>query len=125
RLIMLNGGGLLVVIGVPSRVWALTLAGACLVATAVAWHGASLVGRLRRSLPSRFRPLVRYYVAAAACLPVGAGLGASLAHGLGDPLHDRGAVAHVAVNVLGWMGLTVVGTLVTLWPTMLRTRITE
>jgi len=26
------------------------------------------------------------------------------------------------VNLLGWMGLTIVGTLVTLWPTMLRTR---
>jgi nitrite reductase (NO-forming) len=29
------------------------------------------------------------------------------------------------INLLGWMGLTVVGTLVTLWPTMLRTRIAE
>ena len=43
RLIMLNGGVLLVVTGVPNQVWALTLAGACLVAAAVAWHGASLV----------------------------------------------------------------------------------
>ena len=125
RLLVLNGGVLLVVAGVPSRVWGLTLAGACLVAAAVGWHGASLVRRLRRSLPSRFRPLVRYYVAAAACLPVGAGLGAALARGLADPLHDRVMLAHVAVNVLGWMGLTVVGTLVTLWPTMLRTRIAE
>ena len=125
RLIMLNGGVLLVVTGVPNQVWALTLAGACLVAAAVAWHGASLVRKLRRSLAARFRPLVRYYVAAAACLPIGAGLGASLAHGVAGPLHDRVAVAHVVVNVLGWMGLTVAGTLVTLWPTMLRTRITE
>src|SRR5690606_3127728 len=27
------------------------------------------------------------------------------------------------VNILGWVGLTVTGTLLTLWPTMLRTRI--
>ena len=60
RLVALNGGVLLVVVGVPSRVWGLTLAGACLAAAAVGWHGASLVHRLRRSLPSRFRPLVRY-----------------------------------------------------------------
>lgn len=125
RLTLLNTGVLLVVTGVPSGVWGLTLAGACLVTAAVGWHGTSLVHRLHRSLPSRFRPLVRYYVAAAACLPAGAGLGATLARGLGDPLHDRVALAHVAVNVLGWMGLTVVGTLVTLWPTMLRTRIAE
>ncbi|MCE3552005.1 multicopper oxidase domain-containing protein [Pseudonocardia sp. RS11V-5] len=125
RLILLNGGVLLVVIGIPSGVWGATLAGACLVAAAVGWHGASLVRRLRRSAPSRFRPLVRYYVAAAACLPVGAGLGAALGRGPADPWHDRVVLAHVAVNVLGWMGLTVVGTLVTLWPTMLRTRIAE
>src|SRR5690606_19968344 len=30
-----------------------------------------------------------------------------------------------ALNVLGWVGLTVVGTLLTLWPTMLRTRIAD
>src|SRR5664280_176690 len=34
-----------------------------------------------------------------------------------------GNPAHVSLNVLGWIGLTIVGTLVTLWPTMLRTRI--
>jgi nitrite reductase (NO-forming) len=31
--------------------------------------------------------------------------------------------AHLTLNLLGWIGLTVMGTLVTLWPTMLRTRI--
>jgi len=34
-------------------------------------------------------------------------------------------VAHATLNLLGWVGLTVMGTLVTLWPTMLRTRIAE
>jgi nitrite reductase (NO-forming) len=34
-------------------------------------------------------------------------------------------VAHITLNLLGWVGLTVMGTLVTLWPTMLRTRIAE
>ena len=31
-------------------------------------------------------------------------------------------IAHATVNVLGWIGLTIVGTLVTLWPTILRTQ---
>jgi nitrite reductase (NO-forming) len=56
---------------------------------------------------------------------VGAALGALLAGGLTGAFHEQVAVAHVTVNVLGWVGLTVVGTLVTLWPTMLRTRITD
>ena len=87
------------------------------------WHGIQLWRRLRRALPGRFRVTVRYYLAAAACVPVGATLGAWLARGLDDERHGAVLVAHSMVMVLGWIGLTVTGTLVTLWPTMLRTRI--
>ncbi|GAA2128877.1 multicopper oxidase domain-containing protein [Nocardioides bigeumensis] len=123
RLLLLNGGVIAVVIGVPSAVWPLTLLGATAVGSAVLWHGWTILRRLRAALPARFGPSVRYYVAAACFLPVGAGLGTALARGLTDPWHTRLVVAHAAVNLLGWVGLTVVGTLVTLWPTMLRTRI--
>jgi len=40
-------------------------------------------------------------------------------------MHGQMRLAHATVNLLGWMGLTIVGTLVTLWPTMLRTRMAE
>ena len=123
RLLLLNGGVILVVVGVPSDVWPLTLLGATAVGFAVLWHGWTILRQLRAALPARFGPSVRYYVAAACFLPVGAGLGTALARGLADPWHTRLVVAHAAVNLLGWVGLTVVGTLVTLWPTMLRTRI--
>ncbi|HEX7716887.1 MAG TPA: copper oxidase, partial [Marmoricola sp.] len=123
RLLLLNGGVAAVLTGVVSEVWPVTVLGATAVAAAVLWHGTALLLHLRRSLPSRFGATVRYYVAAAALLPVGLTLGTLLARGLGDPQHEQVMVAHVAVNVLGWMGLTVVGTLVTLWPTMLRTRV--
>jgi len=122
RLLLLNGGVAAVLTGVVSEAWPVTVLGASSVAAAVLGHGASLVRQLRRSLPARFGATVRYYVAAAGLLPVGLVLGTLLARGLGDPWHDQVMVAHVAINVLGWMGLTVVGTLLTLWPTMLRTR---
>jgi nitrite reductase (NO-forming) len=125
RLLMLNGGVVLVVAGVLADFWLLTLAGAVAVVGAVAWHGVALVLQLRRALPSRFGATVRYYVAATALLPVGATLGTILARGLSDPLHGQLKLAHAGVNLLGWMGLTIVGTLVTLWPTMLRTRMAE
>jgi nitrite reductase (NO-forming) len=125
RLLALNAGVGAVLAGVTTDVWPVTAAGATAVAGTVVWHGAALAVQLRRSLPSRFGVTVRYYVAAAALLPVGVGLGSLMAHGLGDPTHDQVMVAHVGVNVLGWMGLTVVGTLLTLWPTMLRTRIAD
>src|SRR5690606_33932864 len=37
-------------------------------------------------------------------------------------MHGRLLVAHLTANLLGWMGLTVIGTLLTLWPTILRTK---
>ncbi|HSE70423.1 MAG TPA: multicopper oxidase domain-containing protein [Nocardioidaceae bacterium] len=125
RLLMLNVGVVLVVSGVLCDVWPLTVAGAVLVVGAVAWHGVALVLQLRRALPSRFGATVRYYVVATTLLPFGATLGTILAKGLPDPAHGQMKLAHASTNLLGWMGLTVVGTLITLWPTMLRTRMAE
>jgi nitrite reductase (NO-forming) len=125
RLLLLNAGALLVMVGVLSDVWPVTATGAGAVAGAVVWHGAGLLLQLRRALPARFAVTVRYYVAASCFLPVGAALGATLARGIPDRLHEQATFAHAAINLLGWMGLTIVGTLVTLWPTMLRTRLAE
>ena len=122
RLGLLTIGALAVVIGVPTTWWPLTLAGGVLVAAAVGWHAAVLWGMLRRALPARFRVTVRYYLGAAASLLVGVTLGVLLALGWPDPWHGRLLVAHAMANVLGWVGLTLTGTLLTLWPTMLRTR---
>lgn len=125
RIALLLAGVSLVFVGVPSGWWPLTVCGAVAVSMALTWHGIALWRRLRRALPGRFRITVRYYLAAAACVPVGATFGAWLAKGLDDDLHARVLVAHSMVMVLGWLGLTVTGTLVTLWPTMLRTRMDD
>lgn len=125
RLILLNLGTVTVVAGVLSTWWPVTVAGAALVVTAVGWHGAALYRRLRRALGSRFTVTVHYYVAAATLLPVGAVLGTVLARGLADPTHGQTKLSHALLNVLGWMGLTILGTLVTLWPAMLRTRMPD
>ncbi len=125
RIGLLLSGTAAVLVGVPTSWWPLTVAGATAVSGAVLWHGIQLWRRLRRALPGRFRVTVRYYLAAAACLPVGATLGAWLARGLDDERHGAVLVAHSMVMVLGWIGLTVTGTLITLWPTMLRTRMDD
>jgi len=118
-------GALTVMIGTQTARWPLTLVGAAAVAGAVVWHALRLAGQLRRALPARFAGVVRYYLTAALLLPLGATLGVLLARGLPDPWHSRLLLAHVAVNLLGWVGLTVAGTVLTLWPTMLRTRLGE
>ena len=118
-------GSVLVFVGVPSATWWVVVVGATIVSLAVLWHGFDLFRNLKRALPGRFRICIRYYLVAAICLPVGAGLGASLARGFGDFWHANLLVAHTMTMLLGWVGLTVVGTLVTFWPTVLRTRMDD
>ncbi|MGV8850618.1 MAG: hypothetical protein ACOH16_13860 [Propionibacteriaceae bacterium] len=125
RLALLNGGATLVLIGVPTHTWWVTLVGGTIVSGVAAWHGWALWEMLRHALPARFRVSVHYYLASASSLVLGAGLGVWLAQLDEGPLLARVMVAHALTNVLGWVGLTLTGTLLTLWPTMLRTAMDE
>ncbi|GAA1150889.1 multicopper oxidase domain-containing protein [Ornithinicoccus hortensis] len=125
RLVLLLVGVATVLVGVPTGWWPVTVTGAVLVTAAVTIHGIQLWRRLRAALPGRFRVTIRYYLCSAACLPVGILFGVLLARGPSAEWHGRFLLAHTMLNVLGWIGLTVTGTLVTLWPTMLRTRMDD
>lgn len=123
RLRILNAGILATMAGVVTAFWPLTLTGAVVIGGVVAWHGVHLLLQLRRALPARFDTGIRFYIVASLLLPVGAGFGAALAYGLDNQTHARLLLAHEAINVLGFLGLTVMGTLLTFWPTILGTRI--
>src|SRR5699024_2999513 len=123
RLGLINTGTLIVIIGMMTTIWTLVIIGAAAVAAAVIWHGVDLWTKVRRALASRFAGTVHYYLAAAAILPVGVTFGVILARDIADPWYSRLLAAHGLLNLLGWIGLTVIGTLMTLWPTMLRTKI--
>ena len=125
RLWVLVVGTAVVLVGVPTSLWPVTAVGATLVATAVTWHGIQLYRRLRTALPMRFRVTIHYYLAAVAWLGVGATVGPVMATEPGDAWMGRLLLAHTMALGLGWIGLTVTGTLVTLWPTMLRTRMDD
>ncbi|MFF2623128.1 multicopper oxidase domain-containing protein [Oerskovia jenensis] len=125
RLAALNVAVAATVAGMVTATWVVTLVGAVGVGIAVAAHGTALWLQSRRALAARFRVCVAFYVAAAWLLPVGAGLGATLARGLDEAWHVRVVLAHAGFNLLGFVGLTVMGTLLTLWPTMLRTRMAD
>ncbi len=125
RIILHAAGTVLVVGGVSLGRWPVVAVGAALVCLAVTWHGLTLWQQLRTALPGRFRVTVHHYLAAAACLPIGAVMGVLLSRGPSGEPHGRLLVAHSLTMVLGWIGLTVIGTLLTLWPTMLRTRLDE
>jgi nitrite reductase (NO-forming) len=127
RLVTLNAGVLAVLTGGaagaarPGLEW-VGVAGAGAVFAAVAAHLWVLAGWLRHALPARFTLVVHYYLAAAVALMVGIPAGAWMLV-IDDDQRPRLLLFHAHVNLLGWVTLTVLGTLLTLWPTVLRTRV--
>jgi nitrite reductase (NO-forming) len=121
RLAVLNAGVIAVLAGGGAdRPW-LGAGGAVAVFAAVAAHLGRLAAHLRSALPARFAVTVHFYRAAAVALLTGIPAGAwmLLADGRARP---RILLFHAHVNLLGWIMLTVLGTVLTLWPTVLRTR---
>jgi nitrite reductase (NO-forming) len=124
RLLGLNLAVLAVLAGVVQARPGLVAAGAALLEVVVAGHLLGLAAMARRGLGRRFQVTVAYYAAGGLALAVGVGLGALLATGAAVD-HQAVRLAHAHLNLLGWVGLAVLGTQVTLWPTMLHTRIDE
>jgi nitrite reductase (NO-forming) len=124
RALVLNLGILAVLWGVHNGRSAVAAGGACVVGVVVLGHGLVLATRIGSALPGRLSGTVWFYVAAAAALLAGMGMGLWLAGGVAASAGAYLALrlAHVHLNVLGWVGLAVVGTQFTLWPTVLRTR---
>lgn len=126
RLVAFNIGALTVIVGMLGFWWPVVLAGGLLVAAVALVHATDLLRFLRAALPARFEITVHYYVVAAVLLAVGVGLGVAMANSaLPGSLAQRFRTAHAVLNLFGWIGLMVLGTLVTLWPTMLRTRMAD
>ncbi|HEU5428995.1 MAG TPA: hypothetical protein VFU74_19090 [Actinocrinis sp.] len=128
RLTVLNAGIVAVLIGVAVPLVPLTVAGAALVAAAVIAHTLSLVAMARgATLSGRLRITVRFYVAGGVALAVGAALGAVLASDAAqsDAWERAVVLMHAHLNLLGWLGLSVIGTQFMLWPAVLRTRMAD
>ncbi|MEO3785517.1 multicopper oxidase domain-containing protein [Actinocorallia sp. B10E7] len=126
RPVALNAGIAGVLGGSPAGLPWLATGGAAVVVGVVAAHVGLLAVRSRRALGGRFAHVLGWYVCSGGALVVGGTLGGVMASGLApESWHERIEAAHVHANVLGWVGLAVLGTLFTLWPTVLRTRMVE
>jgi nitrite reductase (NO-forming) len=88
-------------------------------------HAVLLTLQLRRALPARFAPLVRYYIAASLVFLGGIALGIAMSLLASADATDRLITGHLVLNAYGWIGLTVLGTLVLLWPTVLHARVQQ
>lgn len=119
RLVLHQVGALAVLAGLAAGRGGAVAAGAAVVGANALWHAGTLWPVARDALGTRLGWTTRYFVGSALALPVGAALGWRMVDAAGDAA-GRAYVGHVTVMLLGWVGLAVVGTLVTLWPTMLR-----
>lgn len=128
RLGVLNIGVAAVLSGITSGLAPLAVAGAALVVSAAIAHAGSLLTMARSSpLAGPLSIVAWYYVAAGAALAAGGALGGVLAAGsVRSPGLDAALVlAHAELNLLGWLGLAIIGTQFMLWPMVLRTRMSD
>lgn len=121
-LLILNPGIVAVGAGIVTGWAPVLMIGGTLIGTAALIHGIGIWHQTRGTSASRFSVTIRYYITAALCLPVGGWLGVEMVRG-SQEMFAQLLFAHIGLNVLGFVGLTVTGTLLTLWPTMLRTQI--
>jgi nitrite reductase (NO-forming) len=99
-----------------SEVWAL-IAGTALVVIGLGLLGYSLWSAVHRSLLRRFDLSARFYLLAVSAGAIGVVLGGVMGSGLaGNQVSDLRLV-HSHLNLIGLVGLTIVGTLPTILPT--------
>ncbi len=127
RLVVLNAGVVAAIAGVAADQPALVAAGTAAVVVGAVMYGGRIARLALRGVTGRLRVTVWYYVAAAVSLVAGAVLGGLMgAHVVhAREVYESLHAAHVHVNLLGWVGLTVLGTEFMMWPAVLRTRMAE
>ncbi len=116
-----NAGAILLAIAVPEHAETLIwLAAGLLVGGLVAW--AAAIAAMRRSSLRRSPWATRWYVSGACFLGLGMVAGSLLARGVpwsqGDLLG-----AHMSLNLAGWFGAAIVGTLHTFFPSLTQTQL--
>jgi len=123
QFLLVTSGAGLIALGMPTSTEWVTAVGGIAFVAAMAILGWMLRTAWRRALNRRHSmPIAAYGCAIASVLlggAIGAWLGSGAASGSG---YLELKQAHMTANVLGWASLTVVGTLITLLPTVLRLR---
>jgi nitrite reductase (NO-forming) len=121
QLAVWNAGVLAVAVGVPAGLTALSGVGGALLLAGLALFAAALRAMQRRSL-QRAPWAARWYLAAALALAGGALLGPVIAAGVAWP-HGSLLATHLVLNLGGWFGTAIVGTLHTFYPSLTSTRL--
>jgi nitrite reductase (NO-forming) len=121
QLLAWNVGAILLAIALPEGAGALIWVAVALLLGGLAAWGAAIAAMRRRSL-RRSPWATRWYVSAAAFFGLGMIAGSLLAHGEPWP-HGDLLGAHMALNLAGWFGAAIVGTLHTFYPSLTQTQL--
>jgi len=120
---LLNVGIVGVLLAVSLHIHWLVVASAALIGGVISFYLRGIAGLVKKSLNRRFKGVIAYYQFAGLMVLAGIVLGVVDAYTSDESIwQTRITLAHLHANLLGWVGLTIIGTLVTLWPTVLRTQ---
>lgn len=122
---LLNAGVVGVVVGRLFGSDVFLVVGGSAVPAGVVWAALVVHRMWRSSLDRRFESMRRFYGAAAVSLVLGATIGVAMGTGLIRDGYLGHRLAHTVLNLYGWAGFTILGTAVTLVPTVLRVRAAE
>src|SRR5690554_5703370 len=119
-------GAIAVVVGIAAPVPAAVIAGAIVIGVVLAWHVTEIAISSRGAFANRLGWSTWAYVGAGVAMMAGIVLGVLLSR---SPASVDGAarlyLSHVTLMILGWVALTVMATLITLWPTVLAVRLPD
>jgi nitrite reductase (NO-forming) len=110
-------GAAMVLFGITVDLDLVVWIGTGAIASSLAMLAVSITGAVRRSLLRRFDLSARFYVAAVASGIVGVSLGAVIGTGTAGAAFTQLRLAHSHLNLVGLVGLTIIGTIPTLLPT--------
>lgn len=124
QLALVDVGAAMIAVAFPSGHEGVLAAGGIVFALGILTLGAIVLMARRRSLNRRHTFTLALYTAAVTSVLAGAVIGTTLGSGVvRDPdLYLALRRSHLSLNLLGFVSLTIAGTLVTLLPTVLRTR---
>ena len=106
-----------VLVGVTVEVALLVWFGGAAVVVALVLLGSMIYSSVRKSLLRRFDLSARFYLIAFAAGTVGITLGAMMGAGVVSGSLPTGRLVHVHLNLVGFVGLTIIGTIPALLPT--------
>lgn len=119
----LNLGIIGVLFSVSLHIQWMIFTSASLIGGVVVYYLGGMANLIKKSLNKKFKGVIAFYQFAGLMILIGVILGAlDASKSDEDVWQPRITLAHAHANLLGWIGLTIIGTLVTLWPTVLRTQ---